>query len=177
MALLVDEHMSEYHILLLTLHAAVAYTPGSVTQSLTRTVWTTINGWPCSLQVQLLQDRWRLRTLHAIVPAWRSLIAAQAASRSRLRQTLQRVYLQRLLQAWHMHASRRVQLKIVAFSSWKQAVVWQQRKPLLLCTALSHYDRRYERCAKNTNKWCYWWLYEMPHDLCNMSVLMCWQAL
>ncbi len=89
--------------------------------------------------------------LHAIVPAWRSLIAAQAASRRHLRQTVQRVYLQRLLQAWHMRASRRVQLKNVAFTSWKQAVVWQQRKPLLLCTALSHYERRYECCADNHN--------------------------
>ncbi|KAA6428529.1 MAG: hypothetical protein FRX49_01405 [Trebouxia sp. A1-2] len=71
-----------------------------------------------------------------------SFIAAQAASRWRLRQTVQRVYLQRLLQAWHMRASNRVQLKIVAFASWKQALVWQQRKPLLLCTALSHYERR-----------------------------------
>ncbi len=62
-------------------------------------------------------------------------------------QTVQRVYLQRLLQAWHMRASRRVQLKIVAFTSWKQAVVWQRRKPLLLCTALIHYECRYESCA------------------------------
>jgi hypothetical protein len=107
------------------------------------------NGWPCSLQVQLLQDRWGLRTLHAIVPAWCSLTAAQAASRRRLRQTVQRVYLQQLMQAWHLRACRRVQLKIVALASWKQAVVWQQKKPLLLCTALSHYERRYGRCAKN----------------------------
>lgn len=89
--------------------------------------------------------------LHAIVPAWRSFIAAQAASRWRLRQTVQRVYLQRLLQAWHMRASNRVQLKIVAFASWKQALVWQQRKPLLLCTALSHYERRYGCYAKTTS--------------------------
>ncbi len=66
-------------------------------------------------------------------------------------QTVQRVYLQRLLQAWHLLASNRVQLKIVAFSSWKQAVVWQQRKPLLLCTALSHYERRYDCCADNNS--------------------------
>ena len=108
------------------------------------------NGWPCSLQVQFLQEKWGLHVLRAIVPAWRSLIAAPAASRRFLRQAVQRVYLQRLLQAWHLRASNRVQLKVVAFTSWKQAVGWQQRKPLLLCTALSHYERRCERCAENT---------------------------
>ncbi len=116
-----------------------------------QTVWTYTNGWSCSIQVQHLQDRWGLHMLHAIVPTWRSLIAAQAASRRRLRQTLQRVYLQRLLQAWHLRASRRVQLKIVALTSWKQAIVWQQRKPLLLCTASSHYERRYDCCADNNS--------------------------
>ncbi|KAL0043166.1 hypothetical protein WJX79_011072 [Trebouxia sp. C0005] len=82
-------------------------------------------------KVQLLQDRWRLR------------------------QTVQRVYLQRLLQAWHMRASNRVQLKIVAFASWKQALVWQQRKALLLCTALSHYERRF--LHKALRGWVLWW--------------------
>ncbi|KAL0020042.1 hypothetical protein WJX77_006966 [Trebouxia sp. C0004] len=106
-------------------------------------------------KVQLLQDRWGLHMLHAIVPAWRNLIAAQAASRRRLRQTVQRVYLQRLLQSWHMRASGHVQLKIVAFTSWKQAVVWQQRKPLLLCTALSHHERRF--LHKAVRGWVLWW--------------------
>ena len=89
-----------------------------------------------TVQIQLLQGRWKLLLLHSVLASWLNMAAAQAASRGHLCQTLQRVHMQRRLQAWFQATRERVWLKSAALYAWREVMQWQRQKPRLLNAAL-----------------------------------------
>ena len=101
------------------------------------------------VQIHFLQGRWRLQLLHSILASWLNVAAAQAASRAHLSDTLQRIYMQQLLQAWSLATQERIQLKGAALSAWREYAKWKHHKPRLLITALEFRKHRQAVCCQD----------------------------